>query len=68
MITTTNRPKIKRNKDGTITGLPQYGDRALAKKVVGIRFTQEVFDKLQEIEDKQNFIREAVAEKLEREN
>lgn len=59
---------FKRNKDGTITGLPRYGDRPLARKVIGIRFTEDIYEVLKDKEDKQQFIRDAVREKLEREN
>ena len=66
MVAKNSQSKIKRNPNGTITGLPM-GDCALSK-VVGVRFTQEVFEKLDKIKDKQSFIREAVEEKLNREN
>ena len=66
MVATNNTPKIRRNPNGTITGLPM-GDRALSK-VIGVRFTQEISEKLEKMEDKQSFIREAVEEKINREN
>lgn len=66
MVATKDNPKFKRNPNGTITGLPD-GDRALSK-ALAVRFKQETFEKLQQIKDKQGFIREAVEEKLKRES
>ena len=56
---------MKRNKDGTIVGLP-IGEKPMAKSI-GVKFPVEVDELLRSMESRSDFIREAVKEKLEKE-
>jgi hypothetical protein len=49
--------------------IPKYGDVALSKKVVGVRFPVDVDEVLQEMtsEERQRVIRDAVAARLRQE-
>lgn len=44
--------------------VPKHGDRALSKKVIGTRYPVDVDEALRLIADHQDYIRQAVEEKL----
>lgn len=63
----TNTPRFKRTEDNKrLVGVPQYGKEPLGR-AYGIRFPKDIEEELKSLDDKQNFIREAVREKLEKE-
>lgn len=59
-------PNPKQTPEFKAQQLPKIGDRALSKKVIGVRFTEEVNEVLLKMtsEERQAFIRAAVEEKL----
>ena len=59
-------PRFKRTEDNKrLVGVPQYGKEALGK-TIGVRFPKDLDDELRKKEDRQQYIREAVRNQLER--